>query len=87
MGIKMAISKRSKMAKTGSITVSNTLACKMGCLLVKWVVQVKWNGFGKFQSLFIIFLSFSMSNGPTQLQLYQVISAPTGPILVKLVSN
>ena len=40
-----------------------------------------------FQSLFIIFLSFSMSNGPTQLQLYQVISAPTGPILAKLVSN
>ena len=68
--------------------------CKMGCLLVKWVVllvkwvvHMKWDGFGNFQSLFIIFLSFSMSNGPTQLQLYQVISAPTGPILVKLVSN
>ena len=27
------------------------------------------------------------SIGPTQLQLYQVISASTGPILVKLVSN
>ena len=40
-----------------------------------------------FQSLFIIFYNFFMNNGPTQLQLYQVISAPTGPILLKLVSN
>ena len=45
--------------------------CKMGCwlvkwvvLLVKWVVHVKRDGFGNFQPLFIIFLSFSMSNGP-----------------------
>ena len=32
--------------------------CKMGCLLVKWVVQVKWDGFVNFQSLFIIFYHF-----------------------------
>ena len=51
------------------------------------LVYVKKDGFGNFQSLFIIFLPFSLNNGPTQLQLYQYISAPPGPILVKLVSN